>query len=49
MHVGAGKNGADGHTTASGVQMQLVALPTDLVALRILLGSRGTSRVKSQR
>lgn len=37
---------AEGHTAAGAVQRQFVAFAADLVALRILLGARGASRIK---
>src|SRR5690606_12638860 len=36
----------DRHAAAGGVEMQLVALPADLVTLRVLLGAGSTSRVE---
>ena len=46
MYARTGEHCADGHTAASAVQVQLVAFAADLVALRILLGARGASRIK---
>src|ERR1035437_9564447 len=46
MHVRAGQNGADGYATASGVEVQFVALPADLVTLCVLLRTCGTGRVQ---
>jgi len=46
LQAGECKHGADGDATAGGVEVQFVALPTDLVSLRIFLCARGASRVE---
>lgn len=45
MHIGPDKHGADGHAAAGRIQVQFVALPSDLVALRVFLCVRSESCV----